>query len=245
MILFMFTVMLSTCVATDKADFNDEEKNDEIVPKWPKFNKISNNQVRPYDNVGEKNENNFSIFVENTELSPSPSNKVQLYTGPGRELNQTENQLATISPSNSFSTVVVERDLNGGNGMSKGKCPACVYISRARMENVWRNLSERKRTKIVASVCCPCIFLRFWPDFLAFIFWLIFYFESNRVCVSDTKSVSVICENNQIARDITAGLAIFFFLIRVLKFCKKKYKIRPRVERDPSTIPNYGFNFKF
>ena len=110
---------------------------------------------------------------------------------------------------------------------------------KRKIQNVWENLSEKKRTKIVASVCCPCIFIRYWPDFLAFIFWLIFYFESNRVCSSsDTKSA--ICETNQTARDVTGGLTIFFFLVRVLKYCRHKYQIRP--QQRPQEFQQYGYN---
>ena len=88
--LFMFTLILSTCYATDK-NFNEEKnvhpmdantlEKVKTTSKWPKFN---SKQVRPY-NVEAENNDNYSIFVENTESSSSTSNRVQLYTA-GREV---------------------------------------------------------------------------------------------------------------------------------------------------------------
>lgn len=239
MILPMFIVMLlSTCYATD-TNF-DEEKN---------ARQMSGNAWKEVQNE------NYRIFLENAEISFSPPNRVKLYKG-DHEMsvevafsetqnvtnkekmkkivpeNQTENQLALYS---SYPKVVVE----------KRKCLACLENSalrlRARIANTWQNLEERTQTKILATVCCPCVFMRYWPDFLTFILWIIFFFESKRVCVSNGKSIS--CENNQTARDITGVLTILFLLIRIFKYCKKKYRIRPR-RQDPRPLTlNYGINF--
>jgi hypothetical protein len=198
MTLLIFTLVFSTCYATDK-NF-DEENNErpmnqntldenEIVPKWPKLHKISK-QVRPYTDGEAENDHDY----ENTELSP-------------------ENQLAVVD--------------NSSVSQNKRTCPSCLYIS-----NVWKNISARKRTEIVAYGCCPCILIRDLPDVLAFFVWLIFY-----VCALPGKSI--ICEQDPTARDVTGGIAIFFGLLRVFKFCKKQYKLRPTKVKGPPIIDRF------
>jgi len=243
MTLLMFTLMFFAFDATDK-NFNEEKnvqqpmdanslkKAAEIVPKWPRNEKISK-QVHPYKI---ERENDYKIFIENTEFkNASPSNK----------LNRTTKLQTQLALSHSFSEDVLDIEISPkiDNSRSKKKCPACkIYISElrlqatSRMQNIWTNLGEKKQTQILASVCCPCVFIRYFPDLLTFLLWTIFYFESKRVCVSSNNSIS--CEFDQTTRDITGGLAIFFFLIRVLKYWKKQYKFRPR----KALTPNYAFN---
>jgi hypothetical protein len=227
-LLMLFTLILSTCYATDKNSYNyvhpmnaNALEKVKITSKWPSFNKNSK-QVRPY-NVEAENNDSYGIFVESTKSSSSTSNRVQLYTAGREPMELFQNQNLTEIEKITFS------EKQTGNQL------AVSPSFQARIKNYWINLGGQKQ-QIVRYTCCPCMFIRDLPDFFAFFLWLIFY-----VCALDGPSV-ICLGKNPTARDVTGGFVIFFVLIRVLKFCQQKYKIRQRNARDPLPTSNYGFN---
>jgi len=212
----VYTCDIEDCYATDK-DLNEKECEIQMdVNAWKKVKIIPekfSKQVYTYD-IEDVEDDYDGIFLENIESCTSPSNKIKLYKticeipfkiGSPQNQNHTEAGIKNkIFPEEqiehqfphpiSYPTViVVGRDSNADHDVSKKcKCPTCIPFSVLRLltRRVCRNMCRDKTTtQILASVCCPCIFIRYFPDLLTFILWTIFYFQSQQVCVSDNKSI--------------------------------------------------------
>merc|ERR1712034_36443 len=99
--------------------------------------------------MGDKNfdeENNERPMDQNTSVEENDHDYENTELSP-------ENQLAVVN--------------NSSVSQNKRTCP-CI-------SNVWKNLSARTRTGIVAFGCCPCTLIRDLPEVISFFVWLIFF----------------------------------------------------------------------
>merc|ERR1712034_133792 len=125
--------------------------------------------------MGDKNfdeENNERPMDQNTSVEENEivpkwpqlhniSKQVRPYTD-GETENDHDYENTELSPENQLAVVN-----NSSVSQNKRTCP-CI-------SNVWKNLSARTRTGIVAFGCCPCTLIRDLPEVISFFVWLIFF----------------------------------------------------------------------
>jgi len=184
------------------------------------------------------NSDNRKIFLENKELIPSPSRSTKIYNHSTEEsvkehfeLDEEIVDMANSTGSHASSFIDVDAHViidDHNNTVSQyNKFLSIPKLNfQKRLKYFRNNLFEKKQTRILGFVCCPCFCICYWPDLLTFILWLIFYIASVTSCFEDNTGIA--CATNQKARDITEPFWIVFFLFRIIKKLYEQYEYRPR-----------------